>query len=50
LKYRLLGLDFPERLRCRLQFYYRRWKRKLRTILQQSKPTAQLVQLRERWK
>ena len=50
LKYRLLGLSFPARLRCRLNFYYRRSKRRLKNILQQFPTTTRLVKLRERFK
>ncbi len=47
---RTLNLNFVERLRCRWDFYRRHHKRKLRNALAKFPPTAQLVQLRERWK
>jgi len=50
LKYRTLGLNFPEQIACLSSFYYRRFKRKLRTFLQERDLTAKLVQARDQLK
>jgi hypothetical protein len=50
LKYRTLGLNFPEQIRCRSDFYYRRWRRKLKNALLKSKLTAAWIERRERRK
>ena len=46
LKYRLLGLNISERMLCRQDFYYRRFRRKLKNALLKFQPTAKLVELR----
>ncbi len=50
LQYRTLGLTFSERMRCRQDFYYRRFRRKLKNILLKFPPAARLMHQREKLK
>jgi len=50
LKYRTLGLSVPQQIRCRLDFFHRRWKRKIKTVLLKNKGAAAFVEWREKRK